>query len=69
MRSRATTILLFVSALVVVGAIFINNSHDQNQFAGQKMNIGRTGDVVAPNAEGSSNPQVGSTETKKEIIE
>ena len=69
MRSRATTILLFVSALVIVGAIYINNSHDHNQFAGQKMNIGRTGDIVAPEATSSSNQQLGSTETKTQIIE
>lgn len=69
MRNQVTTIILFISALVLVGAIYINSSHQENQFAGQKMNIGRTGDIVAPDAKGSSNPRVGSTETKREVIE
>ncbi len=69
MRNQVTTIILFISALVLVGAIYINNSHTDNQYAGQKMNMGRTGDVVAPDAKGSSNPKVGTTEIKREVFE
>ncbi|MBP7861602.1 hypothetical protein KA183_07960 [bacterium] len=69
MRNQVTTIILFVSALVLVGAIYISGSHTDNQYAGQKMNMGRTGDIVAPDAKGSSNPRVGSTETKREVFE
>ena len=69
MRNQVTTIILFVAALVIVGAIYINNSHQDNQFAGQKMNMGRTGDIVAPDAKGSSNPRLGSNETNREVIE
>lgn len=69
MRNQVTTIILFVSALVLVGAIFINSSQTDNQYAGQKMNLGRTGDIVAPDAKGSSNPRVGSNETRREVFE
>jgi len=69
MRNQVTTIILFISALILVGAIYINNIHQDNQYAGQKMNIGRTGDIVDPNAEPAPTKRVGSTETKREVYE
>ncbi len=67
MRNQVTTIILFIAALVIVGAVYIGSSHQDNQFAGQKMNMGRTGDIISPDAKGSSNPRVGSTKTDSDV--
>lgn len=55
MRSQATTVILFVSALVVAGAMYLAKTSDIEEV---KMSAGS-----------SSKTQVGSTEIKRETFE